>query len=183
MNRPPDTKTLAKRAAKLRIILLDVDGVLTDGGIILFGEDGEAKRFDVKDGMGITLAKLAGIEVGIVTSRYSEVVRRRASELGIEHVYQGARQKSETLDIVLENLGLDPSQVAFIGDDIQDIPIMRRVGFPVAVQDAMPEVKKHSVYVTEAQGGHGAVREAIEWMLQLRGDREKVYQSVTGETS
>ena len=170
-------------AMNLKILLLDVDGVMTDGGIILVGTDGEAKRFDVKDGMGITLAKMAGIEVGIVTSRDSEVVRRRANELGIEHVYQGARQKSETLDIVLENLSLDSSQVAFIGDDIQDIPIMRRVGFPVAVQDAMPEVKKHSAYVTEAQGGHGAVREAVEWLLQLRGDREKVYRSVTGEAS
>lgn len=181
MSRVSTAKTLAERATQLRIILLDVDGVLTDGGIILFSEEGEAKRFDVKDGMGVTIAKLAGIEIGIVTSRVSEVVQRRANELGIEHVYQGSQQKSKTLDIIIKKLGIDSSQVAFIGDDIQDIPIMKRVGLPVAVQDAILEVKNHSVYVTTARGGHGAVREAIEWFLELRGDKEQIYQLVTGE--
>ena len=172
---------LAARALGLRIILLDVDGVLTDGGIILYGEEGEAKRFDVQDGMGITLARAAGLQVGIVTSRTSTVVQRRAKELGIEQVYQGARRKVDTLEVVLSSLALDSSQVAYMGDDIQDIPIMRRIGFPIAVQNAADEVKKCSVYVTCACGGHGAVREAIDWLLQLRGDKDNVYASVIGE--
>ncbi len=167
-------------AGGLRLLLLDVDGVLTDGGIILIGRDTEAKRFDVQDGMGINLAGRAGLVVGIVTSRVSDVVRRRAKELGIEEVSQGVSNKSEALDILLRRHNVDAPQAAYIGDDIQDIPIMRRVGIPIAVQNAVQAVKECSVYVTGACGGHGAVREAVEWLLELRGDREKVYRSITG---
>lgn len=171
---------IAGLASGLRILLLDVDGVLTDGGIILVGSDLEAKRFDVHDGMGITMLRSAGLMVGIVTSRTSDVVQRRAKELGIEELFQGVREKPLVLDSLREKYGIDPSQAAFVGDDIQDIPIMKRVGLPIAVQNAMPEVKAVSVYVTNATGGHGAVREVAEWLLDLRGDKDRVFQTITG---
>jgi 3-deoxy-D-manno-octulosonate 8-phosphate phosphatase (KDO 8-P phosphatase) len=158
-----------------------VDGVLTDGGIILYGQDGEAKRFDVQDGMGINLARVAGIKVGIITARSSEVVRRRAMELHIDEVVQGASNKSDALQQLLVKYGLVASQSAYIGDDIQDIPIMRQVGIPIAVQNARPLVKQCSKYVTTTCGGHGAVREAIEWLLELRGGHYQVYESIIGQ--
>lgn len=158
------------------MLLLDVDGVPTDGGIILIGGDSEAKRFDVQDGMGLNLAHAAGLKVGIVTSRSSSVVERRAKELSIDELFQGAGRKPEVLDQLLEKYGIVASQAAYIGDDVQDLPIMNRVGIPIAVQNAVQAVKDRSVYVTTASGGHGAVREAVEWLLDLRGDMEKVHQ-------
>ena len=167
-------------AAGLRILLLDVDGVLTDGGIILIGEDLEAKRFDVQDGMGISMLRAAGLKIGIVSSRTSQVVRRRAEELAIEELFQGVRYKPDVLDSLLEKYGIEPSQAAFVGDDLQDIPLMRQVGIPIGVHNAAPEVKESCVYVTQASGGHGAVREIAEWLLELRGDKERVIRSITG---
>lgn len=161
-------------AANLRILLLDVDGVLTDGGIILIGDIDEAKRFDVQDGMGINLARAAGLKVGIVTSRDSVVVKRRAAELGVDDLFQGIGNKPEVLDVLLNKYGIEARQAAYIGDDIQDLSIMKRVGIPIAVQNATQSVKERSVYVTKACGGHGAVREAVEWLLDLRGDKIKV---------
>ena len=161
------------------MLLLDVDGVLTDGGITLIGGDAEAKRFDAQDGMGITLARAAGLRVGIITSRSSDVVRRRAGELGIEDVYQGYQHKSDALTHLLERYGVEPGQAAYMGDDVPDIAVMKRVGIPIAVRNAIDKVKDCSVHVTEALGGHGAVREAVEWLLELRGDREQVYAKFT----
>ena len=177
----PDSSSpkIAEMARQLRILLLDVDGVMTDGGIILIGGDLEAKRFDVRDGMGITLLRASGLMIGIVTSRTSEVVQRRAKELSIEELYQGVRHKPQVLDRLQEKYGIEPSQAAFMGDDIQDVPIMSRVGLPIAVQNAIPEVKACSVYVTQAAGGHGAIREVAEWLLELRGDKEQVYRGIT----
>ena len=161
------------------MLLLDVDGTLTDGGIIIVGRDVEAKRFDAQDGMGITLARAAGLTVGIITGRSSEVVQRRAGELGIEELHQGVSNKVETLDKLLKRQGLDSSQAAYIGDDLPDIPIMRQVGLPIAVQNAVPEVKQCCLHVTVASGGHGAVREAVDWILELRGDKSSVYGHFT----
>ena len=110
------------------MLLLDVDGVMTDGGIILIGQECEAKRFDVQDGMGINLARFAGIKVGIVTSRISDAVIRRSTELGIDDVSQGTVHKADALDPLLKKYGIRPSEVAYIGDDIQDIPLLNRVG-------------------------------------------------------
>ena len=174
------TKEIQELARGLRMLLLDVDGVLTDGGIILVSQGGEVKRFDVQDGMGITLARAAGMKVGIITARSSEVVQRRATELGIEEVFQGVRHKGEVLDLLLNKYGITASQVAYIGDDLPDIPVMKQVGVPIAVHNAVKAVKDCSVYVTEACGGRGAVREAVERLLELRGDRDKAYESVTG---
>ena len=180
MTRGLDSHKVQELASGLRMLLLDVDGVLTDGGIILMGGEGEVKRFDVHDGMGVTLAHAAGLKVGIITARSSEVVLRRATELGIEEVFQGVQHKGEVLDLLLEKYDINPSQVAYIGDDLPDIPIMRQVGLPIAVQNAVAAVKECSIYVTSADGGHGAVREAVERILELRGDRERVYRLVTG---
>ena len=166
---------LRELAAGLRLLLLDVDGVMTDGGIVLVGSDTEAKRFNVHDGVGVALARAAGIKVGIVTSRSSAVVERRALELSIDEVVQGARYKDEALDQLLKKYRIEASQAAYIGDDLQDVPIMRLVGIPISVQNAMPVAKENSVYVTTASGGHGAIREAVEWLLELRGERDEVY--------
>jgi 3-deoxy-D-manno-octulosonate 8-phosphate phosphatase (KDO 8-P phosphatase) len=165
-------------AKGLTFLLLDVDGVMTDGGIIYAGEDRESKRFDVQDGMGINLARIAGLKVGIVTSRESVVVTRRAAELNIDEVFQGIRNKLEVLTVLAEKYHVKPAEVAYIGDDIQDISIMDRVGMPIAVQNALPKVKEHSLYVTGVCGGHGAVREAVEWLLDLRGDIDRAYLQV-----
>ena len=154
-----------------------MDGVLTDGGIILIGDSDEAKRFDVQDGMGVNLARAAGLKVGIVTSRESAVVKRRASELNIDDLFQGIRNKLVVLDLVLGKYRIQADQTAFIGDDIQDLSIMKQVGMPIAVQNAVQLVKDHSVYVTKASGGHGAVREAVEWLLDIRGDKDKVLEA------
>jgi 3-deoxy-D-manno-octulosonate 8-phosphate phosphatase (KDO 8-P phosphatase) len=178
---PESTSPELKRLAQgLQLLLLDVDGVLTDGGIILYGIDGEAKRFDVQDGMGVVLARAAGIKVGIITSRTSAVVQRRATELHLDEVLQGVSDKVEALREILEKYGLAASQAAYIGDDIQDIPIMRQVGLPISVQNARPLVKECCKCVTSARGGRGAVREAVEWLLELRGDKDKAYKTVIG---
>ena len=168
-------QSVPELAAGLKCLLLDVDGVMTDGGIILVGEDLEVKRFDVHDGMGINLARRCGIKVAVITSRRSTVVERRAKELLLDEVFQGVENKAEILPQVLEKFGVTAAETAFIGDDIQDIPIMSKVGIPIAVQNAIPAVKAKSIYVTGASGGHGAVREAVDWLLELRGDKEFAY--------
>jgi 3-deoxy-D-manno-octulosonate 8-phosphate phosphatase (KDO 8-P phosphatase) len=171
-------RDLRELALDLKILLLDVDGVMTDGGIILSGVDGEAKRFDVQDGMGIALARSVGLKIGIITSRESAVVQRRAAELHIDELFQGVRTKTDALATILKNHNVQAAQVAYMGDDIQDIPIMKLVGLPIAVQNARPEVRECSRYVTQTPGGHGAVRDAVEWLLELRGEREKAHQGV-----
>jgi len=169
-------REIQQRAKELRILILDVDGVMTDGGIILVGKEEEAKRFDVQDGMGVTLARAAGLKVGIITGRKSAVVRRRAQELNIDEVCAGHFGKAEALDFILDKYNLDPAQVAYIGDDILDLPVMRVVGLPIAVANARPEVKAASLYVTNSAGGHGAIREAVDWLLELRGERNGIYE-------
>lgn len=174
------SRDVEELARNLQMLLLDVDGVLTDGGIILIGQDEEAKRFDAQDGMGVNLAKAAGIKVGIITSRKSAVVERRARELNLDEVLQGSTDKREALQQLLQKYNIEASQVAYIGDDLQDISIMRQVGLPIAVQNARPQVKECSKYITSASGGQGAVREAVEWLLERRGAIEEVYRTITG---
>ena len=180
LNTRRDQDTVQELAINLKVLLLDVDGVMTDGGIILIGRDDEAKRFDVQDGMGINLARTAGLEVGIITSRDSIVVKRRAEELGITELHQGVRKKTEVLQDLQQRLGVKPDQIAYVGDDIQDISIMKMVGISIAVQNAVSAVKDCSSYVTKSCGGHGAVREVVEWLLELRGDSERAMRSITG---
>ena len=161
------------------MLLLDVDGVMTDGGIILSSGEGESKRFDVKDGIGIALARASGLLIGIITGRSSEVVCRRANELNIDLLFQGIQRKQDILGLLLSEHGLMPTSIAYIGDDVPDIPIMERIGMPIAVQDAVERVKNISIYVTDSCGGYGAIREAAEWLLDLRDDTDRAYKIIS----
>jgi 3-deoxy-D-manno-octulosonate 8-phosphate phosphatase (KDO 8-P phosphatase) len=153
----------------IKLLLLDVDGVMTDGRIT-YGSDGvELKSFDVKDGHGLKLLQRAGIEIGIITGRQSEVVTRRAEELGIELVYQNAKDKLIPFNEILEKRGLSPEEVAYVGDDVVDLPVMRRVGFAVTVADAVEDVKPFADLVTTRNGGRGAVREVCDLLLKNSG--------------
>jgi 3-deoxy-D-manno-octulosonate 8-phosphate phosphatase (KDO 8-P phosphatase) len=161
--------TLQERAARIELLLLDVDGVLTDGSI-LYADDGtELKRFHVRDGSGLKFWHLAGKRSAIVSGRKSAAVARRAAELGIAPVLQGRSEKLPAFEAVLAETGLRPEQVCAIGDDMPDLAVLRRVGLSVAVADACPEVLAAVDYVTAVPGGRGAVRDAVEWLLKLQG--------------
>lgn len=160
---------MAADLSKIRLLLLDVDGVMTDGRIIYDSDGGETKAFDVKDGHGLKLVQRAGIQVGIITGRQSAIVTTRAKELGIGLVYQGVKDKTKPFAEILENLNLQPSEVAYVGDDIVDLPVMRRVGFSAAVADAVEDIKPYVDMVTERPGGRGAVREVCDFLLRESG--------------
>ncbi|HJZ57845.1 MAG TPA: HAD hydrolase family protein [Gemmataceae bacterium] len=165
----PDSPSLAERAAKVELLLLDVDGVLTDGGIVYADNGVELKRFHVRDGSGLKLWQLAGKRAVIVSGRSSPAVEVRAAELGVSPVLQGRADKLTAFEAVLGETGLRAEQVCAIGDDLPDLPVLRRCGLAVAVADACPEVRAAADYVTTAPGGQGAVRDAIEWLLKLQG--------------
>jgi 3-deoxy-D-manno-octulosonate 8-phosphate phosphatase (KDO 8-P phosphatase) len=161
-------------AAQIALILFDVDGVLTDGQLLLIptaeGSVVEAKAFDSQDGSGIAIARRAGMKTGIISGRSSPAVKRRAEELRMDFCYQGTgSRKIEAFDEIVRNSGLSTDRICYVGDDVQDIPVLRRVGFPVAVQNACPEVQAVSAYITTRSGGHGAVREVVEFILRAQG--------------
>jgi 3-deoxy-D-manno-octulosonate 8-phosphate phosphatase (KDO 8-P phosphatase) len=160
---------MKNKLADIRLLLLDVDGVMTDGGIVYDGNGLETKVFNVRDGHGIKMLQRSGIEVGIITGRTSLVVDIRARELGIELVYQGSLKKLESYTHVKEKTGFSDSQIAYIGDDIIDVPVMRRVMFAAAPCDALSEVCSVAHYVTTCAGGRGAVREVCDLILKGRG--------------
>lgn len=157
---------LPTRTKKIKLLLLDVDGVLTDGRIILDTKGNELKAFHVRDGHGIKLAQRAGIIIGIITGRTSEVVNIRAKELGIQEVHQGAHEKITVYESICAKYGLRDEEVAYMGDDIVDLDIFQRVGIAVAVADADPAVRPHADIVTKHGGGAGAVREFISLLLK-----------------
>lgn len=157
------------RLKDIRLLLLDVDGVMTDGGIIYDGSGLETKVFNVKDGHGIKMLQRYGIEVGIITGRTSQVVDIRARELAIELVYQGALKKLDSYCHVKEKTGFTDSQIAYIGDDVIDVPVMRRVVFAATPADGLFEAKNVAHYVTTCAGGRGAVREVCDMILKGRG--------------
>jgi 3-deoxy-D-manno-octulosonate 8-phosphate phosphatase (KDO 8-P phosphatase) len=161
--------TLAERCAPIELIVLDVDGVLTDGGIIYGGADLEVKAFHVRDGSGLKFWAAAVKRTAIITGRDSSVVTRRATELGITHLVQGSRDKLAALQSILATTELRPAQVAAMGDDLPDLPVMRSVGLAIAVADACPEARVAAHYVTNAEGGRGAVREALELVMRCQG--------------
>jgi 3-deoxy-D-manno-octulosonate 8-phosphate phosphatase (KDO 8-P phosphatase) len=158
-----------ERLTAIQLLLLDVDGVMTDGGIIYDGNGLETKIFNVKDGHGIKMLQRAGIEVGIITGRSSDVVDIRARELGIELVYQGALRKLESYEDIKLKTGFADNQIAYMGDDVIDVPVMRRVGFAAAPQDALAEAKMAAHYIASCNGGRGAVREVCDMILKGRG--------------
>jgi len=169
-----------EKARNISMIILDVDGALTDGGIILDSNGVEQKRFHVRDGHGIKMAQRVGITIAIITGRRSEVVEIRAKELGITEVYQRSLDKVETYEKLKEKLGISEEETAYVGDDIVDIPVMRRVGLSFAVADAEPYVKDEAHLVTERGGGKGAVREVIDFILKARGDWDSVTSKYYG---
>ncbi|NIQ97030.1 MAG: 3-deoxy-manno-octulosonate-8-phosphatase KdsC [Desulfuromonadales bacterium] len=161
---------------KIRLLLLDVDGVMTDGRIIYDNNGVESKAFDVKDGHGLKLLQRSGIQVGIITGRRSQVVEKRAEELQIEILYQGAKDKLIPFREILDRQELSPSEVAYVGDDLVDLPILRQVGFAATVADAVEDVKPFVHYVCRNRGGRGAVREICDLLLKKTGR----WESVTG---
>ena len=154
---------------EIKMLILDVDGVLTDGTLVIHSDGGESKFFNTLDGHGIRMWQRAGLKVALLSGRASEPTRRRAEQLNIEYVFEDCHDKLPTLEKFLEKLGLSPESVAFIGDDLMDLPAIRYVGFGVAVANAVDEVKKYADYVTERPGGAGAVREVIEYILKKTG--------------
>lgn len=158
-----------QRAARIKLLLLDVDGVLTDGGIILDDRGGETKRFDVRDGQGIALLLRAGIQVGFMTGRSSKIVQRRAKELGVRMVYQGVTDKAAAYDRIKTKTRLKDEEIAFIGDDLMDVPVLRRVGLALAVRDAWPGIRRFAHYISRSEGGRGAVREICDILLIVQG--------------
>lgn len=153
------------QARSVRIAIFDVDGVLSDGGLH-YAETGDAmKTFDVRDGMGMKLLQDSGVELAIITSRRAGSVRERAADLGIRHIQQGVADKYSAFEALLADLGLTPEQSAFLGDDLVDLPVLKRCGFAVTVADAPALLKRHADYVTAASGGRGAAREFCEVIL------------------
>ncbi len=162
------------RAAKVKLMIFDVDGVLTDGSLH-FGPDGEMmKTFNVYDGLGIKLLQESGVQTAIISARQSAVVTRRAADLGIHHVHQGGHDKLTPFAKLLETTGLTAEQCGYIGDDVIDLPILTRVGFSVSVPGGRPEVHTRVHHVTQAGGGAGAVREVCEFVLRAQGNFERV---------
>ncbi|HWZ41822.1 MAG TPA: HAD hydrolase family protein [Candidatus Saccharimonadales bacterium] len=193
-----------ERAKKIKVILFDVDGVLTDGTIWLFpapasgprstdsdaqkhaGLSGyaihsqnmiEAKGFHAHDGTAVSLARLGGLKSGLVTKRISETVALRARDLNIDFVIQGAANKSEALDQIMANSGISAEAIAFVGDDVIDLPIMRRCGLAIAVANARPQVAEIAHYHTPSRGGQGAARDAVEYILKAQGTLERVIEA------
>ena len=159
---------IINRARKIKLLVLDCDGVLTDGRIIMLPDSDETKAFDVKDGHGIVMAQRAGLRFAIISGRKSSVVRARAKELGVAHLHEMDWIKTEPYEKVLAEEELLDEEVCYVGDDVVDIPLLRRAGLAVAVSDATEETKQHSHLVTQHRGGRGAVREVIEFILKAQ---------------
>jgi 3-deoxy-D-manno-octulosonate 8-phosphate phosphatase (KDO 8-P phosphatase) len=162
-------KTVLPRAKEIKLLLLDVDGVLTDGTIIYTHDGGESKGFNTQDGLGLRILQDAGVEVGLITARTSEAVNRRAADLKLKYVYQGAGSKLEIYEEILLKAGLRPLQTAYMGDDWLDLPLLNRVGLALAPSNAVAEIKQQVHYVTSRSGGQGAVREACDLLLEAQG--------------
>jgi 3-deoxy-D-manno-octulosonate 8-phosphate phosphatase (KDO 8-P phosphatase) len=171
---------MTDNAARIKLIAIDVDGVLTDGKIVYSGET-EAKNFAVLDGLGITLARRAKVEIAFISVRESEPTLRRARDLGVIELHQGVRRKWDCLKEIMRRYGFSPEEVAYIGDDLVDLVPMRKIGLPIAVANAVSEVKEAAAMVTEKKGGEGAVREAIEFILKAKGVWEETFNRYLSE--
>ena len=171
---------ILEKAARIKLVVFDVDGVLTDGSLYL-GDDGqEYKAFHSRDGHGMKLLQAAGIEIGIITGRTSRVVEHRMASLGIEHVYQGQLDKLPAFEDLVRKLDLAPQNVAYVGDDVVDLPIMVRVGLAIAVADAHPLVARHAHWQTASPGGRGAARDVCELILEARGLLQDLFRQYVG---
>ena len=161
------------RAAQIRLVIFDVDGVLTDGRLYLADDGNEFKAFHSRDGHGMKMLQNQGVAVAIISGRRSLAVERRMADLGITYVYMGVEDKLVAFQDLLQRQNLDPAQVAYVGDDVIDLPVMSRVGLAIAVQDADPFVKRHAHWQTPSPGGRGAVREVCELLLEALGRLEQ----------
>jgi len=170
---------LMRRVERIRLILMDCDGVLTDGRVILLPEGDDIKFFNSLDGMGLKLAARAGLQTGIITTRRSRVLERRAAELSVRYLFQEAENKIEAYETILGAAGVADEAVAYIGDDLPDLPLMKRVALAIAVANAVREVKQAAHYVTRNSGGHGAVREVIELVLKAQGKWDEILSTYT----
>lgn len=168
---------IESRIKKIKLIIMDVDGVLTDGRLFYDEKGNEYKIFNVMDGSGMLYAHRSGLKLVILSGNFSHVVVTRAKIAMVDDVYQNVIDKKGVLDELLEKYSLSLDEICYIGDDLVDIPVMMKIGFPVAVANADDEVKKRAVYVTEKSGGEGAVREVIEYILKVQGKWEKILNS------
>jgi len=169
-------KQIVEKAKKIKMLLMDVDGVLTDGSILYASGRQEVKAFFVHDGLGLRMAQRAGIITALISARESEMVARRAAELQILEVHQRIEEKISVWEELLEKYRLQPEDVAMMGDDLSDLPLLRRAGLSIAVANAVDEVKSRVDYVTQHLGGRGAVREVVELILRARGQYEEGLQ-------
>jgi len=169
-------REISERAARVRLVIFDVDGVLTDGSLYIDADGRELKAFHSRDGHGMKMLQQSGVEIGVITGRTSEVVNHRMSSLGVEYVYQGQQEKLPAFLELLDKLGLEASQVAYVGDDVVDLPIMCRVGLAIAVQDAHGLVCQHAHWQTRLPGGRGAAREVCELIMAAQGSLEPCMQ-------
>lgn len=172
-------KDILQRAESVKLVIFDVDGVLTDGSLFI-GDDGqEYKAFNSKDGHGMRMLQDSGVTVGIITGRSSQVVQHRMQSLGIEQVFQGRVHKVPAYEELLATLQLDATQVAYVGDDVVDLGVMKRVGLAIAVQDSHPLVKQHAHWITEHGGGRGAARDVCELIMGAQGTLERELEKYT----
>jgi 3-deoxy-D-manno-octulosonate 8-phosphate phosphatase (KDO 8-P phosphatase) len=162
--------------SNIRMLVLDVDGVLTDGTLVINSDGSESKFFNSQDGHAIKMWQRAGFQVAILSGRASEPTRHRAKQLEIEYVFEDCLNKLPALEEFLKQINMSPESVAYMGDDVVDLPVMRYVGFSAAVANAVDEVKKHADYVTTRKGGNGAVREVIEYILKKSGAWQKLME-------
>jgi len=179
MNTPvfpyPVDAAVLHAASKIKLVLFDVDGVLTDGRLFLDDTGKECKAFHSRDGHGLRMLQHTGIEVGIITGRTSQVVEFRAADLGITLLFQGCRDKLAVYQALVKNRSLDPDTIAFVGDDVVDLPIMTRVGLAVTVQDGHYLVKQQAHWITPNAGGYGAARDVCEMIISAQGRYEKAF--------
>ena len=167
-------KDILERAARVRLVIFDVDGVLTDGSLYLADDGREYKAFNSKDGHGMVSLQETGVAIAVITGRSSQLVRIRMEGLGVAHVYQGRRDKLPAYEELKTLLGIDDEAVAYVGDDVVDLPVMRRVGLAVAVADAHPFVTRHAHWTTRAGGGRGAAREVCELVMEAQGTLARI---------
>lgn len=167
---------IRNKAKKIKLLLLDVDGVLTDGGIVIDHRGGDIKRFHVRDGHGIRLLLGAGIQVGLITGRYSKAVTLRARELGIRMVHQKVHDKVAVYRKIKRQTGLKDEEIAYVGDDIVDLPLLRQVGLAMTVRDCSGDLERIVDYAASEEGGRGAVREIAELLLRAQGKWAKIIQ-------
>jgi 3-deoxy-D-manno-octulosonate 8-phosphate phosphatase (KDO 8-P phosphatase) len=164
----PDDRVTA-RAARVELVIFDVDGVLTDGRIIIGADGAETKQFHVRDGLGMVMLRESGVEIAVITGRESVAVSRRMDELGIDRVFQGQSSKTVAFESVCDDLGIAGDAVCYVGDDLPDIPVMARSGLPIAVANANWKVQEFAAYITTLDGGAGAAREVCELIMSARG--------------